>query len=100
MLKNLFPVYPEVKPCVIEEHIRLIQVKSFLAQTSFFWCGAEVRRVENDRSGFVLRRLFLVTLVKIYRSDAVENDQLSGRPVSSRTPEIIEKIRHFVANDR
>ncbi|GFV64333.1 protein GVQW3 [Trichonephila clavipes] len=33
------------------------------------------------------------------RSDAVD-DQRSGRPISSRTPEIIEKVQNFVANDR
>ncbi|GFU90892.1 protein GVQW3 [Trichonephila clavipes] len=32
--------------------------------------------------------------------DAVEDDQRSGRPISSRTPEIIEKVKNFVANDR
>ncbi|GFY08777.1 protein GVQW3 [Trichonephila clavipes] len=31
--------------------------------------------------------------------DAVEDDQRSGRPISSRTPEIIEKVLNFVAND-
>ncbi|GFW21921.1 HTH_48 domain-containing protein [Trichonephila clavipes] len=29
----------------------------------------------------------------------VKYDQRSGRPISSKTPEIIEKVRNFVAND-
>ncbi|GFX24234.1 protein GVQW3 [Trichonephila clavipes] len=33
-------------------------------------------------------------------SDTVENDQRSGRSISSRAPEIIEKVQNFVANDR
>ncbi|GFW72369.1 protein GVQW3 [Trichonephila clavipes] len=32
-------------------------------------------------------------------SDAVEDDQRIGRPISSRTPETIEKVHTFVAND-
>ncbi|GFU66620.1 FLJ37770-like protein [Trichonephila clavipes] len=32
--------------------------------------------------------------------DAVDGDQCSGRPISSRTSEIIEKVRNFVASDR
>ncbi|GFX30380.1 protein GVQW3 [Trichonephila clavipes] len=32
--------------------------------------------------------------------DSVEDHQSSGRPISSRIPEIIEKVRNFVAMDR
>ncbi|GFW79016.1 protein GVQW3 [Trichonephila clavipes] len=31
--------------------------------------------------------------------DTIDCDQRSGRPISSRTPEIIEKVRNFVTND-
>ncbi|GFV55916.1 hypothetical protein TNCV_1390321 [Trichonephila clavipes] len=34
-----------------------------------------------------------------YLRDLVEDDQRSGRPSSSRTPEIIEKVRNFVLSD-
>ncbi|GFX34316.1 protein GVQW3 [Trichonephila clavipes] len=33
-------------------------------------------------------------------SDTEEDGQRSGRPISSRTPELIEKVQNFVANDR
>ncbi|GFX23797.1 FLJ37770-like protein [Trichonephila clavipes] len=33
-----------------------------------------------------------------WKSNAVEGDQRSGRPISSRTPEIIEKVQIFVEN--
>ncbi|GFY06270.1 protein GVQW3 [Trichonephila clavipes] len=33
-------------------------------------------------------------------SDTVEDDQRNRRSISSRTPEIIDKVRNFVANDR
>ncbi|GFU70980.1 FLJ37770-like protein [Trichonephila clavipes] len=33
-------------------------------------------------------------------SDSVKDDQRCRRPISSRTPEIIEKVRNFMANDR
>ncbi|GFY11151.1 protein GVQW3 [Trichonephila clavipes] len=33
-------------------------------------------------------------------SDVVEDDQLSGRPISFRAPDIIEKVQNFVANER
>ncbi|GFS55276.1 protein GVQW3 [Trichonephila clavipes] len=42
---------------------------------------------------FVWRKRFLDG------SDAVEDDQRNGRPISSRTPEIIEKVQNFAAND-
>ena len=32
--------------------------------------------------------------------ESLEDDKHTGRPISTRTPEIIEKIRDFIANDR
>lgn len=32
--------------------------------------------------------------------ESLEDDKHTGRPISVRTPEMIEKIREFVANDR
>ncbi|KYN09099.1 hypothetical protein ALC57_18786 [Trachymyrmex cornetzi] len=32
--------------------------------------------------------------------ETLENDKKSGQPILVRTPEVIEKVRDFVANDR
>ncbi|GFV07855.1 hypothetical protein TNCV_306031 [Trichonephila clavipes] len=37
---------------------------------------------------------------RTHRRDAIEDDQRSGRPISRRTPEIIDKVRNSVVNDR
>ncbi|GFT24377.1 FLJ37770-like protein [Trichonephila clavipes] len=40
------------------------------------------------------------TNVFLNGSDTVKDDQRSGRSISSRTPEIMEKVRNFVADNR
>ncbi|GFX61457.1 protein GVQW3 [Trichonephila clavipes] len=47
----------------------------------------------NRSNVFVYHKCFLDG------KDVVEDDQRSGRPISSTTPEIIEKVRNFEAND-
>ncbi|GFT48274.1 uncharacterized protein TNCV_4708451 [Trichonephila clavipes] len=44
----------------------------------------------NRSNGFVWHKRFLGV------SDMVEDDQYSGRPISSRTSEIIKKVRNFL----